>query len=180
MTHSTFIAKALVSCLALYLSGCATRYNLKSQKTSDISAHMVLPNGPPDRLVVRIDNPEDGWLHVRWDEARIVGITGFAVPAQLKPSNPLSSIPPHSSVEYHLFPDHSYSPAGYQWARRDGFDKLVLFDNDYDRLISNSQTPRLSVYLPVCMGQHLECDPQSDNTKDWVMGSLSSKVERVH
>jgi len=164
---------------AFALSGCATKYNLSSPQITQINAKASLPNGAADRIIIRIDNDKEDWLHVNWGEAKIVGITGFAVPTKVKPGNPLDSIPPKSSVEYHVYPDHAYLPAGQLNQRRDGFSTLLVYDSDYNRMVASSQAPALSLYIPVCQGEGTTCSGGSETGEGWAMSRLHGLVRRT-
>ncbi len=155
-------------------AGCATKYSLTVQSEDNFSGKISLPYGAADRLIVRVDNADSQWLHLRWKEAKIIGLTGFAVPVTTQPSNPLTSVPPRSSVEYHLFPGHDYWPEGYYQNRRDGFSSLLVYDSDYDRLI-NSKKPVLELYVPTCQGSASDCDNQA---KGWKMAHINATVRR--
>jgi hypothetical protein len=159
--------------------GCATKYRLTSLESDHFSGKIALPDGPADRLIVRVDNAEDSWLHIRWSDAKIVGITGFAVPAHTAPASPLGSIPPRSSVEYHLFPSHDYWPEGYYRNRRDGFSRLLVYDSDYDRVL-NSDSRRgatMELYVPSCRGEAVTSCSNKDEGA-WGMTYIRGQVER--
>ena len=153
------------------LAGCATRYTLAPADMSGIQGAVDLPDGAADRLILRVDNPGEQWLHLDWSNATIVGLTGFAFPADLKPSDPLSSIPPKSSVEYQAFPGHNYKPRGYFQQRRSGVEQLLVFDADFTQLGSGS----LIFHIPVCRGESSAC---SDDGSSWSMATISGNVRR--
>ena len=46
------------------LTGCATRYTLTPADMSGIQGTVDLPDGAADRLILRVDNPGDQWLHL--------------------------------------------------------------------------------------------------------------------
>jgi len=164
---------------ALALSGCATKYNLSSPQITEIKAQAALPFGPPDRIILRIDNDKDDWLYVNWDDAKIVGITGFAVPTTVVPANALGSIPPKSSVEYHVFPAQAYLPSGGLFDRRDGFNTLLVYDTDYDRMVENNDSPSLHLYVPVCQGDRSSCADGAETGEGWSMSRLHGLVRRI-
>ena len=174
MFKHTFRGISLV--LISGLLGCATKYSLTLKSTDNFSGKVSLPDGAPDRLIVRVDNPENSWLHLRWGDAKIIGLTGFAVPVTTQPHNPLTALPPRSSVEYHLFPAHDYWPEGYYQNRRDGFAKLLVYDSDYER-IAASKKAVLELFVPTCRGGDSECN-NADNKKAWRMAHINGTVRR--
>lgn len=153
------------------LSGCATRYTIAPAEMSGIQGEVDLPNGAADRLILRIDNSGDQWLYLDWSSATIVGLTGYAVPVDLRPSDPLSVIPPKSSVEYQAFPGHHYTPHGYFGHRRSGVERLIVFDADFARLGSG----RLTFHLPVCRGAFSSCSSGGDA---WSVATVTGTVRR--
>ena len=173
------ISTTLLTTLMLVAStsiGCATRYNIVSPQVTEINAQFAFPSGPPDRVIVRVDNDKDDWLHIKWDDAKIVGITGFAIPTLVKPGNAINSIPPRSSVEYHIYPDQAYLPASQINQRRDGFSTLLVYDSDYDRMAASSQSPTINLYVPVCKGSN--CQEGSEADQGWIMSNLQGQVRR--
>ncbi len=158
--------------LAIGLTGCATRYTLSSPDMSGIQGSIDLPNGAADRLILRVDNPDKTWLHLDWSGATIVGLTGFAFPTDLKPKNPLSTVPPRSSVEYHAFPGHNYTPRGQFMFRRSGVERLLVFDADFAKL---GQSGSLTFHIPVCRGDAQACE---DSGESWSMATISGTVRR--
>lgn len=174
------ISPALMLSLSVLMAvGCATQYRLTPQNAAHFSGEIALPDGAADRLIVRLNNAEDSWLHIRWADAKIVGVTGFAVPANTQPASPLSAIPPRSSVEYHLFPGHDYWPEGYYQNRRDGFSTLLVYDSDYDRVLNNSRKgATLELYVPSCRGDGLDSCSGEDAEGAWTMTYIRGLVER--
>jgi hypothetical protein len=170
------IRAGLLACLMVTI-GCATKYNLTLKSTDNFSGKISLPDGAADRMIVRVDNTDNSWLHLRWSDAKIIGLTGFAVPVKTQPANPLTSVPPRSSVEYHLFPGHDYWPEGYYQNRRDGFATLLVYDSDYDRLI-NSTKPVLELYVPTCRGDAPKCS-NDQSTEGWSMAYIKAAVVRL-
>ena len=153
------------------LTGCATRYTLTPADMSGIQGAVDLPDGAADRLILRVDNRGDQWLHLDWSRATIVGLTGFAFPADVKPGDPLGAIPPNSSVEYQAFPGHHYKPRGYFQHRRSGVERLLVFDADFAQLGSG----RLVFHIPVCRGEFSGC---SGPGQAWSEATISGTVQR--
>ena len=74
----------------MVITGCATKYSLTLKSADNFSGKISLPDGAADRLIVRVDNTDSSWLHLRWADAKIIGLTGFAVPVNTQPANPLT------------------------------------------------------------------------------------------
>ena len=174
MLKNTILCTSLVGLWSML--GCATKYSMTLTKTDNFSGKVSLPDGPADRLIVRVDNAENSWLHLRWADAKIIGLTGFAVPVKTQPHNPVTALPPRSSVEYHLFPAHDYWPEGYYQNRRDGFATLLVYDSDYDRF-KGSKSPDLDLYLPTCRGGPSQCSNDDDQTA-WTMAHIHGTIRR--
>jgi hypothetical protein len=160
--------------------GCATRYSLTPIEQGTLPARIALPDGAADRLIVRLDNPGENWLSLNWEEARIVGLTGFAVPVRMKPSTPISSLPPRSSVEYHLFPAHYYQPEARYKQRRESVEFLLVYDTDFENIVANGVDPVLELFLPMCADSKDACCVKCDNASTkWEMGHTKVKIARA-
>jgi hypothetical protein len=156
----------------LFLSSCATTYTLKAEEKSGLDVRIDLPDGIADRIILRVNNPESTWMKVNWNDARIVQMNGFAIPVNVAPSNPIGTIPPYSTVEYHLLPGHDYFPENRNGARRVGVVDRLVYDDEFNRIADTGVSPTIRLHLPVCASD--TCDGENP----WSMTEIRGAVQR--
>lgn len=157
---------------AFLLSSCATSYRLQAEEKSGLDVRIDLPDGVADRIILRVNNPEATWMKVNWQDARIVQMNGFAIPVNVSPGNPIGTIPPYSTVEYHLLPGHDYFPENRNGARRVGVVDRLVYDDEFNRIADTGVSPTIRVHLPVCAAE--ACDGENP----WSMAEIRSAVQR--
>ena len=145
---------------------------MQADETSGLDVRIDFPDGIADRLILRVNNPDATWMKVNWKEARIVQMNGFAIPVNVTPGNPIGSIPPYSTVEYHLFPGHDYFPENRQGARRVGVVDRLVYDDEFNRIADAGTAPSIRLHLPVCI------DTNCDGENPWTMAEIRGSVQR--
>jgi len=126
----------LSSCLLLSLATGCMSYRISTQSTEMPGITIGLPDGKPDYVVVRVENPSDGFLFVDWGDVRLRGPDAFEIPAKVVPGTPLEYIHPNSAVEYHVHAVHQYRHPDSVGQRRNSLASSLAPDtrlNEYRR-----------------------------------------------
>jgi hypothetical protein len=148
---------------------------MKTTERSGLDVRVDLPTGIADRIILRMNNSNDTWISVNWGGARIVQMDGFAVPVRVTPGDPIGTIPPLSTVEYHLYPGHDYFPENRAGARRISVVDRLVYDDEFNRITDSGNTPSLRLHLPYCTGA--TCGADDKWTMAWISGSVSRRVQ---
>lgn len=137
---------------------------------------IALPDGRPDRVIVRAANNGDQVLHIDWSSAHLRGPGGIEVPLNIRPATALTALYPGGKLEYDLQPVHRYGAANSS-VRKVALTSDVVSEAIYDQLLEDYE---IVLLVRTCRENYIPCFSGGEPVYGaWQITEASGKVRRV-